>query len=121
MYVEEWLATRVGPVARRPAFVNGAGAAQTPTHFDDYDSVALVLVGAKTFYVAPPALVHRAGPGMCHESSAHPLRPGTPSEQAMPQPFWRVDVPAGCLLYLPRGWWHHVVSAPHTVMVCAWV
>ena len=119
--MEEWLAARRGPVARRPAFVNGVGAAQTPTHFDDYDSVALVLVGAKTFYVAPPALVHQAGRGMCHESSAHPLRPGAPSEQAVPQPFWRVDVAAGCLLYLPRGWWHHVVSEPHTVMVCAWV
>ena len=99
---------------------NGVDAAPTTTHFDEYESVAFVLVGAKTFYVATPDLVFQTGRGRQHESSANPFRPGSPREQAVPQPFLKIDVPAGCMLFLPRGWWHFVVSQAHTVMLCAW-
>jgi hypothetical protein len=117
-----WLEKHVGPISRRPAFISGAKAvAHTTTHYDEYDSVAFVLMGCKTFYVAPPHLVWQTGRGRRNESSAHPLRPGSPHEQATPQPFFRVDVPAGSLLYLPRGWWHFVVSRPQTAMVCSWI
>ena len=119
--MEEWLAARRGPVARRPAFVNGVGAAQTPTHFDDYASVALVLTGAKTFHIAAPSRVHQTGRGMLHESSATPYKPGTAREQQVPQPFMRVQMEAGSLLYLPPRWWHYVESQPKTIMQCAWI
>ena len=115
-----WLEVYAGPILRSPAFVNGVDAAPTATHFDDYESIAFVLVGAKTFYVAAPNLVFQTGKRGQHESSAHPFRPGSSREQAVPQPFLKIEVPAGCLLFLPRGWWHFVVSQAHTVMVCAW-
>jgi len=119
--VEAWVGVHVGRIARRPAFINGSEVRPTTTHYDDYESVALVLAGAKTFYLAPPHLVHQTGCGMLHESSAHPHRVGTRREQAAPQPFLRAEVPAGSVLYLPRGWWHFVESRPKTIMLCAWV
>ena len=115
-----WLEAHAGPVMRYPAFIHGANVAPTTTHYDDYDSVAFVLVGGKTFYVAPPNLVCQTGRGRPNESSAHPFQPGSPWEQVLPQPFLKVEVPAGSLLYLPRGWWHFVVSQPNTIMLCAW-
>lgn len=120
-HVEAWLEAHVGPIARRPAFINGIGTATTATHYDDYDSVALVLVGVKTFCIAPPSLVRQTGRGRLNESSAHPFVTGSPKEQAVPQPFWRVELTEGNLLFLPRGWWHFVVSDPKTMMMCAWV
>ena len=115
-----WLQVHAGPVVRRPAFINGVDAAPTTTHFDEYESVAFVLVGAKTFYVAAPDLVFQTGRGRQHESSANPFRPGSPREQAVPQPFLKIDVPAGCMPFLPPRWWHFVVGPAHTVMLCAW-
>ena len=106
------------PVARRPAFINGPLPSTTSTHQDGYDSVAFVLAGEKTFYIAPPHLVHPTRRG--HESTASPFTPGSPAEQMVPQPFVEVRVPAGCLLFLPRDWWHFVTSAPKTIMICAW-
>ena len=73
-----------------------------------------------TWLEAPPKLVCQTGRGRPNESSAHPFRPGSPWEQVLPQPFLKVEVPAGSLLYLPRGWWHFVVSQPNTIMLCAW-
>ena len=119
--LEEWLEAHIGPIVRRPAFINGSQVRPTTTHYDDYTSVAVVLAGAKTFYVAAPKLVHQTGRGMLHESSASPHKPGTSREQAVPQPFVRMQVDAGSILCLPRGWWHYVESQPRTVMVCAWI
>lgn len=119
--LEEWILSRVGPISRRPAFINGFNVKATTTHFDEYASFALVLTGAKTFHIAPPSLVHQTGRGMEHESSATPYKPGTAREQDVPQPFVRVRIGAGCLLYLPPRWWHYVDSQPKTIMLCAWV
>lgn len=121
MRLEEWIEAHVGNIARRPAFINGSKVKPTTTHFDEYASVALVLAGAKTFHIAPPALVHQTGRGMLHESSATPFKPGTSREQEVMQPFMRVQMEAGSLLYLPAGWWHYVESRPKTIMTCAWV
>ena len=119
--IEHWIQARVGSIARRPAFVTGTHPVTTETHFDAYHSLAFVLSGSKTFYVAPPHKVKQTGRKMIHESTAHPHQPGTPREQLLPQPFERINVPAGGLLYLPAGWWHFVESEPKTVMACAWV
>lgn len=119
--VEEWIEDRIGSIARRPAFVTGTHPTTTTTHFDEYDSVAFVLKGAKSFYIAPPELVKQSGRKRMHESTAHPYKPGTLREQSIPQPFERVDIPAGGLMFLPAGWWHFVESTPNTIMVCAWV
>ena len=115
--VERMLEAR-GPIERRPAFINGPHAAITQTHQDGFDSIAFVLAGQKTFYVAPPNRVHPTRRE--HESSASPFTPGCPATQAAPQPFVRVIVGAGSLLYLPRNWWHFVESESQTIMLCAW-
>ena len=83
--LEAWLEAQVGRIARRPAFLSASGTRPTTTHYDEYTSLALVLTGAKTFYIAPPDLVHRTGRGMVHESSANPHHPGTVREQAVLQ------------------------------------
>jgi len=119
--VESWIEDRIGPIARRPAFITGTHSTTTMTHFDDSDSLVFVLKGAKTFHVARPETVKQTGRRMMHESTAHPYKPGTIREQASPQPFERIDVPAGGLLFLPARWWHFVESTPHTLMVCAWM
>ena len=119
--LEEWILSHIGPISRRPTFINGPSVKATTTHFDEYASVALVLTGAKTFHIAPPSLVHQTGRGMVHESSATPYKPATAREQEVPQPFVRVHIGAGCLLYLPPRWWRYVDSLPKTIMLCAWV
>jgi len=119
--LEEWIKCHRGNISRRPAFVNGSKVKPTTTHFDDYASVALVLMGAKTFHIAAPSRVHHTGRGMLHESSATPYKPGTAREQEVPQPFMRVQMRAGSLLYLPPRWWHYVESQPKTIMQCAWI
>lgn len=118
--VERWMEDRLGSIARRPAFITGLYSTATATHFDEYDSLAFVLKGAKTFYIAPPEQVKQSGRKMMHESTAHPYKPGTQREQRTAQPFERIDVPAGGLLFLPARWWHFVESAPNTLMICAW-
>ncbi|MEC7281905.1 MAG: cupin-like domain-containing protein [Verrucomicrobiota bacterium] len=119
--VERWIEDRIGHIARRPAFITGMHSTTTATHFDEYDSLVFVLKGAKAFHVARPEAVKQTGRRMMHESTAHPYKPGTIREQASPQPFERIDVPAGRLLFLPARWWHFVESTPNTLMVCAWV
>lgn len=104
-----------------PAFINGSEVKPTTTRFDEYSSVALVLAEPKTLYITPPVFVHQTGRGMLHESSATPYKPDTIQEQEVLQPFMRVWIEAGSLLYLPARWWHHVESRPKTIMVCAWV
>lgn len=102
-----------------PAFI--AGAVQPGgglTHFDDYDNLAVVLVGRKTFYIAPPSMF------------ADAPRRGEDNERLSVSPHdrltsktedWEVaELAAGDILYLPIGWWHFVDSAPLTVMTNIW-
>ena len=49
----------------------------------------------------------------------NPLIPGPYTEPPLAQ--WRLaNLGPGDLLYLPRGWWHYVVSEPHSVMTNVW-
>ena len=118
--LEQWVKRNLGAIARYPAFVNGVGGKPTLTHFDDYDSVAIVLSGLKTFYVAPPPDLLNGGCRRPNESDARPHKHGTRRTQRVAQPFTRLVVRAGSVLCLPAGWWHYVESDPHTLMLCAW-
>lgn len=104
---------------REPAFV--AGSVQPgggSTHFDDYDNLAVVLVGHKTFYIAPPPVFQDAPPkGEDNE------RLGVSPHDRLTSNIedWEVArLTAGDILYLPVGWWHYVDSEPRTVMTNVW-
>lgn len=105
---------------RTPAFVTGSiRAGGGPTHYDAYDSVATVLIGEKTFYVAP------------HSAFIDSARLGKKNERLGVSPFdrstsrhdqWRVaTLRSGDALFLPADWWHFVTSEPHTVMTNVWL
>ena len=110
-----------GPKAEilEPAFV--AGAVQPgggPLHFDDYDNLALIVVGSKTFYIAPPATFYDA-PRIGEENERRGVSPHDRLTSEVAQ--WQVArLLAGDILYLPKRWWHYVDSTPHTVMTNVW-
>ena len=102
-----------------PAFVTGTiSPGGGPTHYDDFDSIATVLVGTKTFYVAP------------YDTFANSPRMGEENERLGVSPFdrttstptqWSVaELNCGDTLFLPAGYWHFVDSNPHTVMTNTW-
>lgn len=107
-------------ILRRPAFA--AGLIETgggPTHFDDYNNAALVLAGKKTFYIAPPGALkwedgHRNG-RRNERLDVEPLYLEPPLDA------WQVAVLGpGDVLYLPKRWWHFVVTEQKSVMTNVW-
>ena len=102
-----------------PAFVAGSvRPGGGPTHFDDYDNLALVLVGRKTFYVAPPS-TFRDSPRLGKSNERKGVSPHDRLTSDMSQ--WQVaHLQAGDILYLPKGWWHYVDSIPQKVMTNVW-
>ena len=116
---------------RNPAFINGQRPDQSPTtHFDDYESIVLVVTGMKVFFLAEydtfkdfpvrGKVNERAGINpfnlVCYapgQSSAHLDR--------CEQGDWSVAVlEPGDALYLPQGFWHWVQSEPKTTMMNHW-
>ena len=98
----------------RPSFITGCiFPGGGPTHYDNYNSWALLLVGYKSFYVLAPEELADATSG---EPNQHPLL--DPSESQLP--WRRYDLRPGDVFFLPAGWWHYVVSTPHCVMTNIW-
>ena len=113
------LVRREHEVLKTPSFVNGLTATGGGvTHYDEYINLATVLVGSKTFFVAPPeAFLGAAAMGRVNERlGVDPLDHGSPNPGA-----WRVAVmEPGDVLVLPEGWWHYVQSAERAVMTNIW-
>ena len=111
--------TRKRSTIREPAFV--AGTIQPgggPTHFDNYENLATVLVGRKTFYIAKPSTFADA-PKLGKKNERLGVSPHDRLSSEVEQ--WQVaHLEAGDTLYLPLGWWHFVDSVPHTVMTNTW-
>lgn len=83
------------------------------THYDDYDGFLMVLQGAKTVYTAPPG----AFAGSRERPQYAPL-PSDPFECS--GVFTRYELRAGDILYVPRGWWHYVVTPREVLMLTLW-
>eukprot|EP00966_Prymnesium_polylepis_P297534 6874268-Prymnesium_polylepis.1 len=123
----EELAAAHRPILRRPAFATGlvrsVGRAII-THFDEYNNTALVLMGIKTFLIAPPdAMSWEDGPQNGNRNEILDVNPLLQGRRYPEPPFaqWqRADLSPGDVLYLPSGWWHHVVSTSHSVMTNVW-
>lgn len=123
----EGIAASQRPVLRRPAFATGlvqSDGRGIITHFDDYNNTALVLMGIKTFLIAPPdALSWEDGPQNGNRNERLDVNPFIRGRR-YPEPtlaqWQRADLSPGDILYLPSGWWHHVVSTSHTLMTNVW-
>ena len=103
---------------RHPAFLHGACPPTTAdTHFDGYDSLALVIMGGKTFWLLPHPLLARR-PALRGFSSER--RDVDPARGDRPEPWQRVDLVPGDILFIPAGEWHYVLSSPHTAMTNVW-
>ena len=89
----------------------------------DVKVTALVLAGMKTFLIAPPSSMSwQDGPGNGHRNErldVNPLVLGRHPEPSLAQ--WQMAV-LGCgdVLYLPSGWWHHVISTSNSLMTNVW-
>ena len=123
----EGVAAAHRPILRRPAFATGlvrSDGRDVITHFDDYNNTALVLIGIKTFLIAPPdAMSWEDGPQNGNRNErldVNPLLQGRRYPEPPLAQWQRADLSAGDILYLPSGWWHHVVSTSHTLMTNAW-
>jgi hypothetical protein len=99
------------------------GASTCVPHWDAPDSALCVVSGSKVVYLAPPEW----GVGVpsdqlagCHHSRLiHECRlaPATHGPSTPPD-AWRVATLAtGDAVYIPKGWWHQVVSAAGTVAI----
>ena len=111
-----------------PAFVAGRITHLCgPTHYDSYDNFALVLVGHKTFYVAPYDMFKDkplAGPNESYRAGVNPFNHSlsTDHEDLTRADNWeKAHLLPGDILFLPRTYWHCVYSRPHTVMTNTWV
>ena len=127
---------RTMPECSRPVFPSfvaglipeGGG----PSHYDDYDNLAMVLCGCKTFFVIPYndlAFVDVVQDEFTDDGLPKPLR-GKPNERLDVSPFCNVSrclpwhsacLSPGDILVVPHRMWHWVHSKPHSVMTNVWV
>ncbi len=113
--------------ARRPirfprAWI-GPGGTVTGLHADYPDNLVAQLVGHKTFHLIPPGEGHRLHPGPRYEygirmSRVDLLADGPEQWPSMADvPLFRAALAPGDLLYLPGGWWHHVMARTPSISV----
>ena len=76
------------------AYVSWESARALDLHWDDHDVLAVQLLGRKKWAVY----------GMTRR---HPLSLESPEPPAT-EPLFEEPLEAGDVLYVPRGWWHHV-------------
>ena len=122
------------PTPTYPAFIAGLiPEGGGPTHYDDYDNLAMVYCGSKTFYMAQYAQLSHLDveEGMLDKDGLpNPLR-GRPNERLDISPLTaRTDISPvwqsarlqpGDILVLPHRMWHWVYTTPHSVMGNVWV
>jgi len=90
----------------------------TRLHYDRADNFVRLLRGKKTFTILPPHSAAHASPfwakgnvnfSRLHEAPDFEKRGG-----------YRVELEPGDLFFLPRNWWHHVVSSPGAAVNFWW-
>lgn len=114
-----------------PSFIAGnINPGGGPTHQDDYDNFAMVLVGCKTFYTASHdhfvSFPVRGSKDGNERRGVNPFDDASlnDGENLDPAPlhYWqRAQLYPGDMLFLPQGYWHWVQSVPHTVMTNTWI
>jgi hypothetical protein len=112
-----------------PSMWFGGGPRNSLLHSDQYDNVYGVLAGVKEVLLVDPALssfiyedkyLGAVGP----VSSVVDIASPAPNYTAFPSlrhaAYWRANVSAGDMLYIPEYWWHHVYSHGRTIAVTHW-
>ena len=119
-----WIEThkkRLGARLRvTPAFINGKGSYVTKTHQDDYQNILAVLRGRKTFHLAHPLESHPdEARRVKHRNRGYPSE--APDDTPTTRHFnYKVTLHAGDVLYIPRDWWHYVVTTQPSCMINLW-
>jgi len=109
-----------GRIVSSSAWV-GPALARTGLHQDLLDNLALLVTGAKRFYLAPPGSVEQAGAiaakhdrwAVLADQGIHELAPRLRGRHTL----YRVDLAPGDALYVPRGWWHEVVNLQASILL----
>ena len=81
------------------AYMSFSGDGTFGEHWDTHDVFAIQLVGRKRWRIFPPTLPLPLT-YQTHDRSGHKC----PAE-----PLLEITMEEGDMLYLPRGWWHHVI------------
>jgi len=99
----------------------GPRGAHTGLHYDFLDNMAVLLRGAKRFYLARPGTVESQGRlsskydrwaqladiGI-RDLAAHKLPEGS---------LFVADLHPGDVIHIPKGWWHEVVNLDHSILL----
>jgi lysine-specific demethylase 8 len=111
---------------RRPKLWLGAAGTVMPLHFDLSLNLYAMVAGRKRFCLFPPSqslLLYPCGLFSKAPNFAQ-VDPEAPDPRRFPR-FGRAR-PVGCvlrtgdLLYIPRGWWHHVRTLDDSIAIGFW-
>jgi hypothetical protein len=111
---------------RRPKLWLGGAGTVMPLHFDVPLNLYALITGAKRFLLYPPRQSRLLYP--CGFFSQAPNFAQTDPEAPDParHPRFAAARPLGCvlrggeILYVPRGWWHHVRTLEDSIAIGFW-
>jgi len=84
----------------------------TRTHHDGYGGWLCLVRGSKAVWLARPANCWNTGRLQSNETTQDPT--------TRPEAFVSYGLNAGDALYIPRTWWHYVVTAGDSAMLMLW-
>jgi hypothetical protein len=102
-----------GKFERVASFITprGASCMTTHTHFDDYNGFLCVVRGTKHVFVAEPGVCTNTGNLNPNETTQTPFDT---------EGFVSYTLNAGDVLYIPKGFWHYVITHADTVLITLW-
>lgn len=97
------------------AFFMGPDQSGSYFHYDTTDNAIGILTGTKRVYLFPPSYTKQLKPykitkNCCKFCSLPPVRYGSFPVLPVDMTPMVCDVRPGDVLYIPSGWWHHVVN-----------
>lgn len=105
-----------------PSLWMGTSTSGTAFHHDCCDNFVMMIHGTKRFSLASTTDWHALKPrcvgkmkSLCYSNLAEPTEDSYSHFTKV-----SVDVPAGYILYMPAGWFHHITNLGPTLMVNQW-
>jgi len=99
----------------------GPRAAHTGLHYDYLDNLAVLLRGAKRFYLARPGVVESQGAlSSKYDRWARLAGVGIQGLTARKLPqasLFVADLHPGDAIFIPKGWWHEVVNLDNSILL----
>jgi len=99
----------------------GPRGAHTGLHYDLLDNLAVLLRGAKRFYLARPGVVESQGALSSKYDRWARLADigiqGLAARKLPPASLFAADLHPGDAIYVPKGWWHEVVNLESSVFL----